>query len=207
MALPLSIPIAFTSGLSLAWVAREPLRTAVYPSRTRYFGATALFAGTALTPAILILFLLFPDWSLMYLTSPGHLPVAAMAPLVTITAFSAPLAGFFIAQRLIASGRPGPIKTIALVFVGIAAMNAAFGHEALGQVGYFESFHYDGPMVPFVKSPALSVVTGAGVIVLLMFALTYRGIQKHIRALADVEEGLPVRPDQPLAPEAPTYGG
>jgi hypothetical protein len=177
----------------------------VLPSKTRWFGATALFAGTALTPACLIVFLLFPDWSLMYLTSPAHLPVAALAPLVTLLCFAAPVAGFFIAQRLIAAGRTKNVKQLGLVFLGIAAMNAAVGHQALAQVGYFEAFHYEGEMVPFLHSPALSVVSGAFGIVILLFAVTYRGIVVHIRALADVEEGLPVRAEGPPPPEPPTY--
>lgn len=193
MSLFLNAIIGSAAGLGLAWTAREPLERAHYPSRTRYFTVTVLYAGAALVPVGLILFAMFPDWSLMYTANPAQLSWVVMIPGVVLLCFGAPILGFFVAQRLIASNRSELVPRVLGGLAVVALALVVLGASALGKVGYYEAYHYGGAMLPLASSPVLVVVVAAVSVLLILFVYTQRAVRAHIRALADVEEGRPVK--------------
>lgn len=200
MTLFLNVIFGCAAGITLAWTAREPLAKASYPTRTRYFAATMIYAGAALVPTGLVLFALFPDWSLMYVANPSQLSWLILVPAVAALCFGAPVLGFFVAQRFIAAQREDaiPRALLGLAVAGVAII--ALGWSALTRVGYYEAYHYGGQLLPLAQSPvsvALAVCLG---ILAALFAYTHRILAAHIKALADVEEGKPVKAAAPVDP-------
>lgn len=194
MTLFLNVIFGCAAGLALAWTARSPLAQAHYPSRTRYFVATMLYAGAALVPAGLVLFVLFPDWSLMYVVNPSQLSWFLMLPVVVAACFGAPILGFFVGQRFIATQRVEAIGRV-LLSLGIAALAlVTLGWGALTKVGYYEAYHYGGTLVPLAQSPVLVALVSCLGVLAVLFVYTQRALAAHVVALADVEEGRPVKP-------------
>lgn len=193
MTLPLEIVAGWAAGAAFALAAAEPLSQTSYPTKTRYFAVTTIFAGGALVPAACVLYALYPDWSLMYLASPAQLPLLLMLPLVIVLCFGAPILGFLSAQRLILAHRA---KTVRAMLYGAAILSllvAIAGHARLSSLGHYEAFHYGGDVLPIAKSQAIVVLGSVASAVLIAFTFAYRRMRKHIRALADVAEGVPLR--------------
>lgn len=203
MTLFLNVIFGCAAGITLAWTAREPLAKASYPSRTRYFVATVLYAGAALVPTGLVLYALFPDWSLMYVANPSQLSWVVMVPVVAALCFGAPLLGFFVAQRFIAAQRPDAIPRALLSLAVVALAIVALGWGALTKVGYYEAYHYGGTLLPLARSPVVVALAGCLAVLAALLAYTHRVLAAHIEALADVEEGRPVKPGSPAEPRDP----
>ncbi len=188
MTVILNAVLGCAAGLSLAATAKEPLKTAQYPSRTRYFAATAIYSGAALVPSGLALYLLYPDWSLMYVANPAMLPAPIMIPVVIALCFGAPILGFFVAQRLIVAHRARAIRRALIALLALGMMIIGLGFGALTRVGYYEAYHYGGEMIPLAKSPvivALAIILPA---LGAVFGYTRRTIRRHIYAIAHVDE-------------------
>lgn len=201
MTLFLNVIFGCAAGITLAWTAREPLARATYPSRTRYFAATMLYAGAALVPTGLVLFAMFPDWSLMYVANPSQLPVWMMLPVVAASCFGAPVLGFFVAQRFIAAHREDAIPRALLTLAVAAIAIIALGWSALTNVGYYEAYHYGGTMLPLARSPVVVALAACLGVLAVLLAYTHRVLGAHIKALADVEEGRPVKPGSDRPPD------
>ena len=191
--LPLELLAGFASGAACALAAKEPLKNEAYPTKTRYFAATALFAGGALVPAACVSYLLFPDWSLMYLADPGQIPLLVMLPLVIAACFGAPILGFLVAQRMLSGPRMQLVRWTLWGAAGLALLVVVLGWNRLGVIAYYEAYHYGGRTIPLSDSPAIVVLALMIPSVLAAFVLTRREMKRHIRALADVAEGVPLR--------------
>lgn len=193
MTLPLELIAGYAAGSVYALAAAEPLAQTSYPTRTRYFAATAIFAGGALVPAGCALYGLYPDWSLMYLANPAQLPILLMLPLVIATCFSAPLIGFLVSHRMIAAHRAKSVRNT-LIGVGVLALLVTIlGRSRLASLGHYEAFHYGGELVPLLRSHAVVVLAIIVPALIAAFVFTHRQLRSHIRAIADVAEGVPVR--------------
>jgi hypothetical protein len=188
VALPLVLLAGYASGLFGALIASEPLAKTSFPTRTRYFAATAIFAGMALVPSASVLYALFPDWSLMYLANPAQLPILLMLPVVAGLAFGAPLLGFVVAQRALAARKKkivrGHLIGSGLLFLVIFS----FGWDRLSSIGYYEAYHYGGELVSFGDSAAVVVVMMIVPAIIASFAATQHMVKRHIRGLEQADE-------------------
>jgi hypothetical protein len=155
MTSPLMLIAAFSAGVAVAASARPALRRAPAPLRTRYAAAAAALAGLVFVPSGLALHALAPDWNLMYLANPAHLP----APLVWLALVAhlalAPLLGFRVAAAL--GARPGARALAALgAALALAAVATAVGgRRALLTVAHYDGFHLGGAALPLVDSSLL----------------------------------------------------
>lgn len=190
--LPLELLAGYAAGAACALAAREPLTHEAYPTKTRYFAATALFSGGALVPAACVSYVLFPDWSLMYLADPSQVPFVVMLPLVIAACFGAPILGFLVTQRLL-SGRAEVIRWTLLGAAGLGLCTVALGWNRLGSIAHYEAYHYGGRTIALGDSPAIVVLALIVPAVAAAFLLTRRELKRHIRALADVAEGVPIK--------------
>lgn len=153
--------------------------------RTRYALVVLSFGGALLGPAGLMLYLLFPDWSLMYLANPAHLALGVMAPLIFSTHALAPFAGFLVMHRLLVTERARYVVHFALVLVALAVV----GLGRLSTVQSYAGYHAGGERLAVLDSPlslALVVVALAwgG---LLAFAIL--AVRRHVL----LSELLPMR--------------
>ncbi|MBI2372429.1 MAG: hypothetical protein HYV07_00385 [Deltaproteobacteria bacterium] len=152
MTLPLTVLLGYAGGLALAMAAERPLKKSTDPFATRYFAATAIFGGLVLVPAALAEYFVAPDWSLMYLANPAHLPLPMAMLVIVMISAGAPSLGFLVAHRLLARSFDAWCRGqvfLALLGTGVVAIA---GRVRIARVTYYESFHYGGPFAPLLGS-------------------------------------------------------
>lgn len=114
-----------------------------------------LFASGALMPTGLALYAMYPDWSLMYLANPAHLPQVVMVPLVIGLYLVAPASGFLLSHRFLLARHDQGVRAI-LIGTGVALfLVTAVGFSRLTTVAYYDDFHHGGPTISLFGSPLI----------------------------------------------------
>lgn len=146
----------------------------------------AMYAAGAGVPAGLVLYGLFPDWSLMYLADPGHLPGLLVVPFLSMHLLLGPLLGFWMVYRLLR--RPWP-HTWAVVAAGPASalVGLVLGGGRVFTVAYYDAFHAGQVGLSLVRSELflpLMLIWGAAVSVYVFAVL-------HVRRHVELARGVP----------------
>jgi hypothetical protein len=193
------------AGCVLALIAKRGLLRAYDPIRTRYFVVSILFAIGVVTPLGLGLYLVFPDWSLMYLANPEHLPGWFVLPMLLISyAGGAPVA--FLATVRLMHEKAWALRSLVGGLASFLVMTMVLGFDRLGTVAYYDAYHHDLGSLPLSSSALLiPLVIGMGAVGgALYFSL--RHIRRHLDQLEDLPaaraETKTVELDNPLG--APT---
>lgn len=205
MTAPLHVLFGVAAGALVAGEARRALKRVGDPARTRYFLVVAILAGAVVMPSGLVLYALYPDWSLMYLAHPGHLSPFLAFPALALAYLGAPPLGFFAALWLGARlrGVPGLLGGLA----GAALLTFVLGARRIFTVAHYDAFHHRGFTLSLSDSALflpLLLVEGAAVSVLVFAVL-------HVRRHLELSEDLPAlraRGDEtavrrPVAPARP----
>jgi hypothetical protein len=183
---PVTALAGWAAGAVLALVARRALARVTEPMKSRYFVVAGFFGFAALAPAGLALYLLYPDWSLMYLADPKHLSLAMMIPFLFVLYALTPPLGFLATLRLFAERRPGPRRAAlgswALVFLFVVG----FGFDRLFTVAFYDSFHYDGPTLSLFGSALFLPLVLIGGAVVSVFAYALLHVRRHIELGEDL---------------------
>ncbi len=193
MTLPLDLLAGYAAGVGLGLAAADPLAKTSDPTRTRYFAVTAIFAAGAVAPAACLVYGLYPDWSLMYLASSAQLPILLVLPVVIAACLSAPLLGFLVTHHFLSIHKKQAVHGTLYATAALATLLVALGRNRLGTLGHYEAFHYGGQVVPLYESHAIVVLALVVPAVVAAFVLTRRELRRHLKQLADVAEGVPVR--------------
>jgi hypothetical protein len=156
------------------------------PVRTRYFAVAALFAAGVLAPAGLGLYLVFPDWSLMYLANPAHLPAWMVWPVLLIFYLAGAPIFFLITTRLMTEPKQWPLRAL-LIGLGLSLLATIFlGFDRLTTVAYYEAYHHRLSTIPLSSSslllPLLLALGAVGGV--LYFSL--RHIRQHLELVQDL---------------------
>ncbi len=180
------------AGCAIALVCKSVLVRAHDPVRTRYFAIAVLFAGAVLMPAGLGFYLAFPDWSLMYLANPAHLPGWMVWPVLLIFYLAGAPIFFLITARLITEPKPWPLR---LLLIGLSVFLIAtilLGFDRWTTVAYYEAYHHGLTTIPLSSSSLLLplLLTMGAVGGVLYFSL--RHIRRHVELLQELPR---VRPD------------
>ena len=135
---PLQLIGCVLIGLSLALAAYSQFEQGRPP-----FGRDAwvpvLFQGLVVTPTILYIALVFPDWSWLYWVDPGRLPVGTTT-LVVVGAAAAEIAAYLGGWALLRARRRRELA-LAVAFVVILLVGLVIAlHERLGHAGTFAEF-------------------------------------------------------------------
>lgn len=186
--LPLLWLGGFAGGAGLALAAKEPLARASFPAETRYFVVVGLFAASAIAPASLVLYLLYPDWALMYFADPAHLPLWLVLPFVLALGLLTPVSGFFAVQRLLAGRHRHRPMLYGLAVVSLSVL--VFGWHRLSVLAYYDAFHLGGDAISLFASEALLPLLLVLPALVAGYVLARRGIQRHIKELATVDESM-----------------
>jgi hypothetical protein len=205
--IPFDIVAGFAAGAGLALCAAEPLKRTQDALRTRYFVAVLLFAGLVWVPSGLALFLAYPDWSLMYLANPVHLPMALALPVMIGAYLIAPPAGFLVTHQLMREkkawwlrGTLGGVAVLALLIV-------LAGAERLLTVAYYDAFHYGGARVSLFRSPLILPLVLISVAVVGAFVATARYVLRHVEtSVLPPEELGPKSGNLPSSTGSATHG-
>jgi hypothetical protein len=183
--IPFDIIAGYASGAVIALSAAAPLERTRDAVHTRYFGVVLLFAGLTWVPSGLALFLTYPDWSLMYLANPAHLPLALSVPFLVVSYLVAPAAGFLLTHQAQQEKNPWWLRASFGVPTSLALLVLLVGHQRLLTVAYYDAFHLGLGGVSLFRSPlliALSVVVAA---VTGAFAMTLKAVKAHVRRTVD----------------------
>ena len=143
---------ALAIGAHLAVASEQALAFEVHPLRSRFGKVTCIVGALLLAPASLALYLCYPDWSLMYLAHPDHLPPFTGPLLATAGPALAAALGFFVATRL------EPPRLARLWVVGSAAAGGAvvvIGYRRIFAVSHYHAFHYGMPTTSLLDSALL----------------------------------------------------
>ncbi len=144
--------LGYAAGIALAMAAERPLKKSADPIATRYFAATAIFGGAVLLPVGLAEYAVAPDWSLMYLANPTHVPMVLAALVIVALLLGAPLVGFLVAHRLASQRLGGWSRLQVFGALLLTLVTLVAGRGRLSRVTHYESFHYHGPFVPLLGS-------------------------------------------------------
>ena len=175
------------AGAILAVTARRALERVSEPTKSRYFIVIGFFGLAALAPAGLALYLLYPDWSLMYLANSAHLPIAMMIPLLFVTFALAPPLGFLATLKAYAVRRSGPRRLLWSLWFGVGVFVLVFGFGRLVTVAHYDSYHYGGPTLSLFSSALFLPLVLIGGAVVSVFAYALLHVRRHI----DLAEDLP----------------
>lgn len=127
------------------------------------------FGGFGLTPVGVALYMLFPDWSLMYLIHPLHSGRAYVLVSLVLVYVTTPLLGCIIARYFMVTRRGWYFLWGAWICgVLVALLMVLAGWNRLTAVAYYESFHLGGLQIGLLSSSlspllAVSLVTLASV--------------------------------------------
>lgn len=190
--------LGYGAGSILAIAAKRSLERAPDPIQTRYFAAAAAWSAGVFAPSGLALYALYPDWMLMYLASPAHLPSVVVLPLLFLAYALLPLGGFLGTQRLLAPERRPWLRAKLAAVLLLLLLVVAFGYEALGTVAYWESFHTGGGGVSVLRSPLLLALLPGVVAVSGILAFIAMSAKRH----AELVDHLPGERRSTLGPAA-----
>ena len=145
-----------------------------------------LFAGGVLAPAGLGLYQVYPDWSLMYLANPAHLPGWMVWPVLLIFYLAGVPIFFLITARLMTEPKQWPLRAL-LIGLSVFLLATLFlGFDRLTTVAYYEAYHHRLATIPLSSSslllPLLLAVGAVGGV--LYFSL--RHIRRHVDLLQDL---------------------
>lgn len=166
--------------------ARRGLIRSHDPVRTRYFVVSVLFATGVLLPAGLCLYFAFPDWSLMYLANPAHLPGWIVFPVLLLAYAGGAPVTFLATARLMTEPKPWPLRTLVWSIVLFLAATILLGWDRLTTVAYYDAFHHGlGAFSIFSSALLLPLLLSFGAVGgVLYFSL--RHIRRHLDMLADL---------------------
>jgi hypothetical protein len=195
---PFHIVLGYGCGAAIALVARRSLVRTQEPARSRYFAVTSLFAATTFAPTGVMLYGQYPDWMLMYLANPAHLPRAFMVPLILFAYFAGPLIGFMSAYRMLAEDRIGAVRGTMAIIAALLASIVVLGRERILTVAYYDAFHGRGQTISIFDSPLLIAAGLATAAIVGVWIAALILVRRH----AKLEEHLPEpreSSDQPFA--------
>jgi hypothetical protein len=173
-------------GCAYALVCRRVLIRAPDPVRTRYFALAVMFAVGVLTPAGLGLYLAFPDWSLMYLANPAHLPGWMVWPVLLFFYLAGGPIFFLITARLITEPKQWPLRAMVIGLSLFLLATFFLGFDRLTTVAYYEAYHHGLSTIPLSSSTLLlPLILALGAVGgVLYFSL--RHIRRHLELLQDL---------------------
>ena len=181
--IPFDAIAGYVAGSLVAFTARDPLSREGDPLRTRYFAVVALFACGALMPAGIVLYVQYPDWSLMYLANPAHLHSVIMVPVVAALYLAMPAAGFVLTHRIVAADHERLARAV-LVGCGVAVLLLlVFGWERLMTVAYYDDYYYGGEIVPLYESPLVWPLALIVFFVGFAFVFSVLHVRRHVASM------------------------
>ena len=187
----------------MALACEKPLRETEDPFRNRYAAVVLMFACGGLMPAGLVFYIQHPDWSLMYMANPEHVPQFLFTPLIMSIYAAAPCLGF----ALMALGLRHSWKRTVVWVLGPTAVALLvlliWGWDRLFQVGYYNDYHYNGTLVSLFDAKLLWTIIGVAGVVVGLYAYCLLILRRHIDELNradDSEQALTAQ----LAAESPT---
>ena len=188
MSLPLTLLIGFAAGADVALSASRALKRQPERLRSRYLAVAALL-GAVMAPAGLVLYLLFPDWTLMYLANPAHLSAVLMVPLLFLLYGAAPVLGYLVARQLVVKERFKAVRSVTIAVLVLVAALIAGGFQRLTTVAYYDHFYYGEGGVALTQSTLLlPLLLVAGAITSVVVA-TNMHLRRHLALI----EKLPGR--------------
>ena len=182
---PFDAIVGFGAGAIMALVCRQPLLEVEDPLRNRYVAVVLMFACGGLMPAGLVFYVQHPDWSLMYMANPEHIPQLLFTPLIMSIYASAPVLGFITMCMGFRSGW----KNIVPLILGLTSLSLLtlliWGWDRLFSVGYYNDYHYKGQILHLFDSKLIWTVVGIALVVGGLFAYCLAILKGHILELND----------------------
>ena len=201
MSIPLATLFGLGAGAAIAVTARRATVRELDPFRSRYLAIAGLFGTLVLTPAGLALYLLFPDWSLMYFANPAHLGWYLVVPLLVFLYLGGPPIGFLVTRLLLLRSRPRDRRLVLLTWILLLGIVLIGGAARLGRVAYYEAFHTGEVSLTLVRSSLflpLLAITGATVAVLVFTLMPLRRHMEAAEALPASASGPATNPLRPF---------
>ncbi len=150
---PIDLSLNLIIGLVLAGLAADYLQLPGIGVFNKALVWTILYGLLVFVPIGAVLFLFWPDWSLMYFLDPEQLPRHLSLTFALIAYQLALISGFFIGQLLVTNRR---LETLILLIKANIAMLVFFSAMTLDRifnVGSYDAFHSsDGSLALFYRS-------------------------------------------------------
>ncbi|MEM7674387.1 MAG: hypothetical protein AAF449_00130 [Myxococcota bacterium] len=188
MTAPIAFLIGLMAGSAVARIAWGQVRETQYPLYTRFGAVVGMFGISAFGPASIMLFVLAPAWSMMYLVHPEHAAVLIW-PALIFGMVASPAAGFLIGHRLLRWGaRPWAIGFVGLVILTFVCFTA--GLDRVLVVDSYETFHYvEDVATPLTQSGVFWPVMVISTLLPMLLAFCLVQVQRHTDIIAEVPLG------------------
>ncbi len=149
-----------------------------------------VLTASALVPAGLTLYVLYPDWSWMYFVNPAQVPLFVGLLLVLLGLFGASAMGFFVTHRLMRRRPrllPWTLGGASLLFLVLLVT----GRHRLAAVAHYDAFHYGGASLSLTQSPLLLTLLVVVPAVLGMCVFTCLMVVRHVEGAHRLAKNLP----------------
>jgi hypothetical protein len=187
----------------MALVCKVPLAEISDPLRNRYVAVVAMFACGGLMPAGLVFYIQRPDWSLMYLANPDHIPQLVITPLIMLIYVGSPLLGFWATFLCLKSRWPAAVP-ILFALCGLELLILlVWGWDRLFSVGYYNDYHYAGQTLNLLDSKLIWTVAGVALVIGGLYVYCLYLLRDHIAKLTK-SAYPPEHLTEELAAESPT---
>lgn len=187
----------------MAQIARPALVEVEDPLRNRYFAVILMFACAALMPAGVVFYVQHPDWSLMYLANPAHLPQVFMLPFVMFLYVVSPAFGFAAAHACLKSRRKNALEILLGLTSLALILLLVWGWDRLFTVAFYNDYHYRGTTLAFLSSKLIWMVAAISVIVAGVYAYCAFLVRQHIVLLTKTDASAAENRSE-MAAESPT---
>ena len=182
---------------------RRPLEDAEHLLKNRFGAVVLMFALGGMMPAGLVMYVQYPDWSLMYMANPVHVPQWLVIPAIALLYSFSPVVGFLLFGLAVKKKYSWMTPLLAMMIVASVLILAGWGWDRLTLVGYYNDFFYKGTLIPLVESRLFSTLMAVSFVVFALFGGCLYFIRSHVAELhrsAMDQESLSAQ----LAAESPT---
>ena len=180
MTIPVLILISWLAGASMAVCGKEGTDFGEDPIASPYFAVVFSFAVGAIAPMGLSFYLLSPDWSLMYLANPAHLPLSAMLPGLAVIYLASPSIGYLTIRWMLRRNIHHETWFLILSVSFILLTIIVTGRVRLFSLAYYDDYHYGGERIPFFSSSLFFPVVIISAVVTTVYLLSILKVRHHV---------------------------
>ncbi len=145
-----------------------------------------LFAAGALVPAGIVLYAQYPDWVLLYLANPAHLPPVLPELALLLGYLTSPAIGFLVAHRCLVNRRADLLRMLLAGTAATAGLMLLMAGGRLFTVAYYDDFHHGGHTVPLTGSPLVWALLMIVFFVVFSCAFSVLQIRRHSESFHEV---------------------
>ena len=201
--IPFEAIFGLAAGMLMGICCQRPLQDVEHLLKNRFGAVVLMFALGGMMPAGLVMYVQYPDWSLMYMANPDHIPQWLVIPTIALLYSFSPVVGFLLFGLSVKKKYVWMTPLLVTLITLSVVILAGWGWDRLAMVGYYNDFFYKGTLIPLSESTLFSTLLAVSLVVFTLLGSCLYFIRSHVAELhrsAQYQESLSAK----LAAESPT---